>query len=158
MKVRQRSKAAGAEDATIVHYLNFARRQKRLTFAEEKKLLAGCRSGERSAIEALVNASQFLVVAVSETYEDVRLSFLDRIAEGNVALIQACRHYHLGLDGSFRGYCLLKIHKAIDYALAKAAGFRIIRWDDGWPHPAYSIDHDNSPKIATLEHFSRRGE
>ena len=129
MEVRRYLPVEGTEEVAVFHYLNFARKQKRLTLKEEKKLLARSRSGERQATETLVNANQILVVAVSEAYEDDRLSIMDRVAEGNVALISACRRHLPGRDGSFRGYCVAKIRKAIEYALAEVESFRIVSLD-----------------------------
>ena len=93
MEARRHLAVEGKEEVAIIHYLNFARKQRRLTLKEEKMLLAGSRAGEREATETLANANQILVVALSETYDDDRLSLMDRIAEGNVTLISACRTY-----------------------------------------------------------------
>ena len=144
MEVRQYLPVEGAEEVAIFHFLNFAWKQKRLTVKEEKRLLARSRSGERQATETLVNANQILVVALSETYDDDRLGLMDRIAEGNVALISACRTYLPRLDGSFRRYCQLKIRKAIEYALAEVASFRVVAWESETHHSADSSGHDTS--------------
>ena len=144
MEVRRYLPVAGAEEVAAFHFLNFARKQKRLTLKEENMLLARSRSGERQATETLANANQILVVAVSVAYEDDRLSLMDRIAEGNVALMSACRNYLPRLDGSFRGYCALKIRKAIEYALGEVAGLRVVLREREWCHPVASSGHDNS--------------
>jgi hypothetical protein len=144
MEVRRYLPVEGAEEVAAFHFLNFARKQKRLTLKEENILLARSRSGERQATEALVDANQILVAALSETYDDDRLSLMDRIAEGNVALMSACRNYLPRLDGSFRGYCALKIRKAIEYALGEVAGLRVVLREREWCHPVASSGHDNS--------------
>jgi DNA-directed RNA polymerase sigma subunit (sigma70/sigma32) len=131
MEVRRYLPVAGAEEVAAFHFLNFARKQKRLTLKEENMLLARSRSSERQATEALVDANQILVAALSETYDDDRLSLMDRIAEGNVALMSACRRHLPGRDGSFRGHCVAKIRKAIEYALAEVESFRIVSRDRG---------------------------
>jgi DNA-directed RNA polymerase sigma subunit (sigma70/sigma32) len=92
----------------------------------------------------LVDAYQNLVAALSEIYDDDRLSLMDRIAEGNVALMSACRNYLPQLDGSFRGYCALKIRKAIEYALGEVAGFRVELREREWSHPVASSGHDDA--------------
>jgi RNA polymerase nonessential primary-like sigma factor len=130
MEVRRYLPVEGAEDVAALHFLNFARKQKRLTLKEESMLLARSRSGERQATEDLVDANQILVAALSETYDDDRLSLMDRIAEGNVALMSACRNYLPRLDGSFRRYCQRKIREAIEYALAEAANYRVVVWEE----------------------------
>lgn len=129
MVVRRYLPVEGEEEVATFHFQNFARKQKRLTLKEESMLLARSRSGERQATEALVDANQILVAALSETYADDRLSFMDRVAEGNVALLSACRRHLPGRDGSFRGYCVAKIRKAIEYALAEVESFRIVSRD-----------------------------
>ncbi len=131
MKIRRYLPVEGAEEVAVSHYLNFARKQKRLTLKEEMELLNSARSGDSQATEALVDANQILVVAVSVAYEDDRLSLMDRIAEGNVALMSACRRHLPGRDGSFRGHCVAKIRKAIEYALAEVESFRIVSRDRG---------------------------
>ena len=65
-------------------------------------------------------------------------------AEGNVALISACRNYLPLLDGSFRRYCQLRIRKAIEHALAEVASFRVVVWEGETHHPVDSIGHDGS--------------
>jgi DNA-directed RNA polymerase sigma subunit (sigma70/sigma32) len=136
MPIRQQLVAKGVGNSEFVHYLRFAMKQKRLTLEQEKNLLARSRSGERYATEELVNANQFLVVAVSRTYADDRLGFMDRVAEGNVALIVACRRFQPGLYHSFRGYCLQKIREAIENALEEVASFRAVRPECDWPRCA----------------------
>ncbi|MFH1845459.1 MAG: sigma factor [bacterium] len=158
MQVQQQSVTEMVGDVARGHYLKFVRRQKRLTLGQERKLLARSRSGERQTMETLVNANQTLVVAVSETYKDDRLSFMDRVAEGNVALISACRRFRPGLDGSFRGYCLLMIRKAIEYAYAEAAGFRIVRPKSEWYLSTAANGHDDSRQGTALVLVSQRGE
>jgi DNA-directed RNA polymerase specialized sigma subunit len=144
MEIRRYLPVEEAEEVAIFHYLNFARKGKRLTLKKEKMLLARSRLGERQATEALIDANQILVVALAETYDDDRLSLMDRIAEGNVALMSACRD-HLPLrDGSFRRYCRLKIREAIEFALAEVTGFRDIEEEVETHHPAASIVHDDS--------------
>jgi len=130
MEVRRYLSVEGAEEVAAFHYLNFARKQKRLTLREVRTLLARSRSGDRQATEALVDANQVLVAALSEAYDDDRLSLMDRIAEGNVALISACRNYLPRLDGSFRRYCQQKIREAIEHALAEVASFRVVVWEE----------------------------
>lgn len=134
MEVRRYLPVEGAEEVAIFHYLNCAGKKKRLSLEEEKELLARSRSGERQATDMLVDANQFLVVAMSEAYDDDHLSPMDRIAEGNVALVSACRNYLPRLDGSFRRYCLQKIRRAIESALAEAAGFRVVVWKGEMHH------------------------
>ncbi|MFH2051979.1 MAG: hypothetical protein ABIK96_05880 [bacterium] len=144
MEVRRHVLLEGTEEAVVFHYLDYARKEKRLTLKMEKTLLARSRSGERQATETLVDANRILVVALSETYDDDRLGLMDRIAEGNVALISACRNYLPLLDGSFRRYCQLRIRKAIEHALAEVASFRVVVWEGETHHPVDSIGHDGS--------------
>jgi DNA-directed RNA polymerase sigma subunit (sigma70/sigma32) len=61
---------------------------------------------------------------------------MDRVAEGNEALISACRTYQTRLNGSFRRYCQLKIRQAIEYALAEVASFPIVLWEGETHHSA----------------------
>ena len=131
MEVRRYLPVEGAEEVAAFHFLTFARKRKRLTLKAENILLARSRSGERQATETLADANQILVAVLSETYDDDRLSLMDRIAEGNVALLSACRRHLPGRDGSFRGHCVAKIRKAIDYALAEVESFRIVSRDRG---------------------------
>lgn len=138
MEVRRYLPVEGAEEVAAFHFLNSARRQKRLTLREEEMLLARSRSGESQATEALVDANQLLVASLSETYDDDRLSLMDRIAEGNVALMSACRTYKPRLNGSFRRFCQLKIRQAIEYALAEVAIFPVVVWEGESHHPSAS--------------------
>jgi DNA-directed RNA polymerase sigma subunit (sigma70/sigma32) len=144
MEIRRYLPVEEAEEVALFHYLNFARKGKLLTLKKEKMLLARSRLGERQATETLVDANQILVVALAETYDDDRLSFMDRIAEGNVALMSACRDHLPRRDGSFRRYCRLKIREAIEFAIAEATGFRNVEEAKETHHPAASIVHDDS--------------
>ncbi len=128
----------GDEEVAMYHYLNFTRKAKRLTLKDEKQLLARSRSGGRQATEALVDANQIMVLALSESYDDDRLTLMDRIAEGNVALISACRTYLPQLGGSFRRYCQQEIRKAIEHALADVANLRVVVWESATGHAAVS--------------------
>lgn len=151
MEVRRYLAAEGTGEAAVFHHLNSARQQKRLTLKEEKILLARSGSGERQATETLADANRILVVALSATYDDDRLSFMDRVAEGNVALISACRNYQPHLDGSFRRYCRSKIRKAIEHAIAEVAGFRVVVWESE-PHPSAAAvaEFESSPARSVL--------
>ena len=138
MEVRRYLPVEGAEEVAILHYLNSARQQKRLTRKDEKTLLARSGSGDRQATETLADANRIFVVALSEANDDDRLSLMDRIAEGNVALLSACRTYQPRLNGSFRRYCQLKIRQAIEYALAEVAIFPVVVWEGESHHPSAS--------------------
>ena len=144
MEVRRYLPVEGAEEVAILHYLNSARQQKRLTRKDEKTLLARSGSGDRQATERLADAKRVLVVALSEAYDDDRLSLMDRIAEGNVALLSACRTYQPRLNGSFRRFCLMEIRKAIEHALAEVSSFPVVLWEGETHQSAAAIGHDTS--------------
>jgi RNA polymerase primary sigma factor len=107
----------GNEDA-LSAYLREIKENRSLTHEEEKALAARARTGDKKAINALVQANLKFVVAVCRNYQYQGLPLEDLINEGNLGLIRAAQRFDGTLDYKFISYAVWWIRQAILSALA----------------------------------------
>jgi RNA polymerase primary sigma factor len=107
----------GNDDA-LSAYLREIKEHRSLTHEEEKALAARARTGDKKAINALVQANLKFVVAVCRNYQYQGLPLEDLINEGNLGLIRAAQRFDGTLDYKFISYAVWWIRQAILSALA----------------------------------------
>jgi len=114
----------GNEDA-LSTYLREIKENRSLTHEEEKVLAARARTGDKKAINALVQANLKFVVAVCRNYQYQRLPLEDLINEGNLGLIRAAQRFDAGMNYKFISYAVWWIRQGILAALAEQS--RVLR-------------------------------
>jgi RNA polymerase primary sigma factor len=89
-----------------------------LTPAEELKLAARVKKGDKKAREQMIKANLRLVVKIARTYEDYGMPLLDLINEGNIGLIKAVERFNPKKGAKLSTYSSWWIKQGIKRALA----------------------------------------
>lgn len=127
----------------IKSYLRSIGNHPRLSFEEEKELSQKALSGDKDAINTLVESNLLLVVSIAKKYYGCGLPLLDLIQEGNIGLLTAARKYDGEKGFRFSTYATYWIRQSISRALGESA--RTIRI------PANMISLLNKVKNATTD-------
>lgn len=107
------------DDTALTSYINGIKKAKNLTLVEEQALAARIQSGDRSAINTLVEANLKFVVAVCRNYQYQGMPMGDLINEGNLGLIRAAQRYDGTMNFKFISYAVWWIRQGILTALAE---------------------------------------
>jgi RNA polymerase primary sigma factor len=108
------------ERSTILtRYFTEIREFPLLTREEEQKLAKQVRSGDRQALEEMVQSNLSFVVKVASEYRNLGLPFEDLLNEGNIGLIEAAHRYDPAKGTKFITYAIWWIRKAILKALSE---------------------------------------
>lgn len=102
---------------SVKAYLRSIGNHPRLTFEEEKELSARVQSGDRSAVNTLVECNLLLVVSIAKKYYGCGLPLIDIIQEGNLGLIKAAEKYDGEKGFRFSTYATYWIRQAISRGL-----------------------------------------
>jgi RNA polymerase primary sigma factor len=89
-----------------------------LTAAEELELLAHVRQGSRKARKRLIKANLRRVAEISREYENIGLSLLDLVSEGNLGLLKAIERFDPAAGKPFATCSTWWIRRSIKRALA----------------------------------------
>ncbi len=89
-----------------------------LTPAEERKLAAKIKRGDKAARELMIKANLRLVVKIARDYEGYGLPLLDLINEGNIGLMTAVERFDPAKGAKLSTYSAWWIKQAIKRALA----------------------------------------
>lgn len=127
----------------IKAYLKSIGNHPRLTLEEEQELSRRAKTGDKTAVNKLVESNLLLVVSIAKKYYGCGLPLLDLIQEGNIGLITAANKYDGEKGFRFSTYATYWIRQAISRALGEQS--RTIRI------PANMIDLLNKIKKAAVE-------
>lgn len=127
----------------IKAYLKSIGNHPRLILEEEQELSRRAKTGDKAAVNKLVESNLLLVVSIAKKYYGCGLPLLDLIQEGNIGLITAANKYDGEKGFRFSTYATYWIRQAISRALGEQS--RTIRI------PANMIDLLNKIKKATVE-------
>jgi len=103
--------------SSLNKYLIEIRRDKILTFKEEKKLSERILNGDKKAKENLIRSNLKLVVKIAMGYYSYEVDLLDIIQEGNIGLIKAAEKYDYKKNVRFSTYASFWIRQCIVRAL-----------------------------------------
>lgn len=130
-------------------YLKSIGNHPRLTAEQEKELSVRALTGDKMAVNTLVECNLLLVVSIAKKYYGCGLPLLDIIQEGNLGLIKAAEKYDGSKGFRFSTYATYWIRQAISRALGDQS--RTIRI------PANMVELLSKTKKATAELTQKLG-
>lgn len=121
---RRRGAAIGTPRTALGHdaeqaYLARLSRRRRLTSSEEYRLACRMCAGDEAARNALVEAHLGLVVMFARRWQRPGVPLIDLIAEGNIGLIAATRHFDPERGCRFSTYAKWPVQRALQQALPR---------------------------------------
>ncbi len=124
-RAESRGRSQGSPEA-LKKYLREIAKLPRITVEEERDLGRRIHTGDRAALQKLVEANLRFVVSFAKRYRGCGLSFLDLINEGNVGLIEAAKRFDPDKNVKFITYAVWWIRQSIIHALSDQSGpFRL---------------------------------
>ena len=99
-------------------YLREIGRETLLTPAEEVRLAARIKRGDKAARERMITANLRLVVKLATDYANLGLPLLDLVSEGNIGLMKAVERFDPKKGGKLSTYAAWWIKQSIKRALA----------------------------------------
>jgi RNA polymerase primary sigma factor len=137
-----------SDDLSLEIYLKEIRRRDLLTPQDEVRLAKRIRSGDRSALDEMVQANLRFVVSVARQYAGRGLPLADLINEGNVGLIKAAERFDETRGFRFISYAIWWIRQAILQALSEQT--RVVRIPVNRAGKASRIDRTAQELVQSL--------
>src|SRR5207249_11404836 len=88
---------------------------------EEKEIATRAKSGDRDALQKLIESNLRFVIKVAKKYQKSGLPLLELINEGNVGLIEAARRFDPERQVRFTSYAVWWIRQRILHFIADAS-------------------------------------
>ena len=111
--------------ASLDLYLHEISKLSLISAEEEVSLARSIRSGDRKALEVLIQSNLRFVVSVAKQYQNQGLTLPDLINEGNLGLIKAAERFDETRGFKFISYAVWWIRQSILQAIAEQS--RIVR-------------------------------
>ena len=105
-------------DSSLRVYMKEISKTELLTPAEEVKLAAKIKRGDKKAREHMIKANLRLVVKIAQDYSNYGLPLQDLISEGNIGLMKAVERFDPEKGGKLSTYAAWWIKQGIKRALA----------------------------------------
>lgn len=105
-------------DSSLRIYMKEISKTELLTPAEEVKLAARIKRGDKKAREHMIKANLRLVVKIAQDYSNYGLPLQDLISEGNIGLMKAVERFDPEKGGKLSTYAAWWIKQSIKRALA----------------------------------------
>ncbi|MDB4353892.1 RNA polymerase sigma factor RpoD/SigA [Akkermansiaceae bacterium] len=105
-------------DSSLRIYMREISKTELLTPAEEVKLAARIKQGDKKAREHMIKANLRLVVKIAQDYSNYGLPLQDLISEGNIGLMKAVERFDPEKGGKLSTYAAWWIKQSIKRALA----------------------------------------
>ncbi|MDA7917356.1 sigma-70 family RNA polymerase sigma factor, partial [Akkermansiaceae bacterium] len=105
-------------DSSLRIYMREISKTDLLTPAEEIKLAARIKRGDKKAREHMIKANLRLVVKIAQDYSNYGLPLQDLISEGNIGLMKAVERFDPEKGGKLSTYAAWWIKQSIKRALA----------------------------------------
>jgi RNA polymerase primary sigma factor len=106
------------ERSNLQLYLNEIRQTPLLTVADEIRLAARIKKGDKAARDHMIKANLRLVVKIAYDYHQMGLPLMDLISEGNLGLIKAVERFDPAKGGKLSTYAAWWIKQSMKRALA----------------------------------------
>ena len=100
-------------EKSIDKYLNEIRNYDVLTPEEELELFQSLRAGDEGALDKIVLHNLRFVISVAKQYQDVGLTLVDLINEGNIGLIKAAHRFDESKGFKFISYAVWWIRQSM---------------------------------------------
>ncbi len=137
-------------DKALQNYLNEISRFKTLSREEEHDLALKANSGDKEALNKLIQSNLKFVVKIATRYQNRGLSLSELISEGNIGLIKAIEKFDPGKDIKLISYAIWWIKQRIMLAVSEKSS--LIRV------PMGKVSSASKLKATSDRVFSQTGE
>jgi len=110
------------EDKALNIYLDEIGKEKMLSDAEEKELSELIQSGDKKAMEKLVEANLKFVVTIARQYKGKGVDMEDLVSEGNIGLMKAASKFDGNKGIRFVNYAVASVRQQIEKYIAQNSG------------------------------------
>jgi RNA polymerase primary sigma factor len=124
MRIRTTTPTASKEKAynrAMRLYLKEISKIPLLTVDEERELARRAQTGDRDALQKLIESNLRFVIKIAKKYRKSGLPFLDLINEGNLGLIEAARRFDPTRNVKFTSYAVWWIRQSILHYLSQSS-------------------------------------